>query len=249
MIRGQPRLLPRRLDVDTSDVEYQPGLLARLYRPRGTTPIAAVLEVHGGNWTSGDRLQMQLLDAALASSGVLVAAIDYRLAPPHAYPASVDDVRIGAKWLRQQFAGTLGALGNSAGGHLVIVCALLGAEFDFVVADAPITDVAAHVVTHHPYWPSERAVHEGSPREMLEREGGLALPPLLITHGSADTAVPLETSRLFVERYQAAGGHAELRIFDGRGHAFILTQPRSTAAQEQAAATLAFIKSQSRLPD
>jgi len=237
--------LPRRLDIDVADTEYQPGLLARVYRPRASTPLAGVLDVHGGNWTSENRLQMQALDAALASNGVLVAAIDYRLAPAHPYPASVDDVRVAADWLRTHFAGAVGALGSSAGGHLVILCGLRGAKFDFVVADAPITDVAESLrnETHsHPYWPTEQAIHDGNPIEVLERGEAVALPPLLITHGAADLAVPLATSQTFVERYRRAGGNAELRVFAGQGHAFILTHPRRRESADQAAAALAFIR-------
>jgi acetyl esterase/lipase len=220
-----------------------------VYRPRATTPFVALLDVHGGNWTSENRLQMQLLDAALASNGVLVAAIDYRLAPAHPYPASVEDVQIGARWLRAEFEGCVGALGSSAGGHLVILCGLLGGNFDFVVADAPITDVATNLRLQggsHPYWPTQENVHAGSPLEVLERGEAVALPPLLITHGSADTAVPLATSRVFAERYRAAGGFAELREFPGQGHAFILGQPRSREAAEQAHAILAFIRARGK---
>src|ERR1700760_4890022 len=54
-LRGQPRLLPPRVDVEIRDVEYQPGVLARVYGPRAGSAIAAVVDVHGGNWTSGDR--------------------------------------------------------------------------------------------------------------------------------------------------------------------------------------------------
>jgi acetyl esterase len=47
--------------IHTEDLEYlrsegNAPLLARYYRPEGTGPFPAVLEVHGGAWTSGDRL-------------------------------------------------------------------------------------------------------------------------------------------------------------------------------------------------
>ena len=41
--------------ITIEDVEYQPGMLARLYRPKGTGPFPAALQVHGGAWTSKDR--------------------------------------------------------------------------------------------------------------------------------------------------------------------------------------------------
>ena len=41
--------------ITIEDVEYQPGMLARLYRPKGAGPFPAALQVHGGAWTSKDR--------------------------------------------------------------------------------------------------------------------------------------------------------------------------------------------------
>jgi acetyl esterase/lipase len=46
------------LDVD--DVEYvrhgNRPLLARLFKPRGTGPFPLIIELHGGAWCRGDRL-------------------------------------------------------------------------------------------------------------------------------------------------------------------------------------------------
>src|SRR5436305_1166065 len=48
-----------RSDIRIEDVEYQNeggrALLARVYRPAGAGPFPAVLQVHGGAWTSKDR--------------------------------------------------------------------------------------------------------------------------------------------------------------------------------------------------
>jgi acetyl esterase/lipase len=213
-----------------------------------------VLDVHGGNWTSGDRFQQELLDRALAANGVLVAAIDYRLAPPHVYPASLDDVRTATRWLRARRTdlgaapdASVGALGSSAGGHLVILSALRQpTSFDVVVADAPITDTSEYA-RRHPYWPTREAALDGSPFHALAQAHAASLPPLLITHGTRDTAVPIAMSRDFVARYRSRGGHAQLLEFDGLDHAFVLTHPRHPASREMAQAILRFIQNQMRL--
>ena len=84
------------MDVTTQDLEYQriggKPQLARLYRPKGDGPFPAVVGVHGGAWTSGDRNNNQAIDQALAAVGVVVLALDLRLAPQAPYPASVADV-------------------------------------------------------------------------------------------------------------------------------------------------------------
>jgi dipeptidyl aminopeptidase/acylaminoacyl peptidase len=67
------------------------------------------------------------------------------------------------------------------------------------------------------------------------------LPPLLITHGTLDDAVPIETSRAFAQSYGA-----ELLEFVGMRHAFILTHPRGRAARDMAEAVLRFIQDQRR---
>jgi acetyl esterase len=66
-------------------------LPARLYRP-APGPVPLVVYLHGGGWTIGsleshDRMCRRLADG----SGAAVLAIDYRLAPEHPWPASVDD--------------------------------------------------------------------------------------------------------------------------------------------------------------
>ena len=48
-----------RFDVEMSDVEYlrhaDEGLLARVYQPKGDGLFPAVVDVHGGAWSGGDR--------------------------------------------------------------------------------------------------------------------------------------------------------------------------------------------------
>jgi len=72
-------------DVTSEDIEYQridgEPFLARLYRPRGTGPFPAVVGVHGGAWTSGDRTNNAAIDQALAAAGTVVMALDFRIAP------------------------------------------------------------------------------------------------------------------------------------------------------------------------
>ena len=47
------RLLARAQEIGQAEMAR---LLARFYRPDGHGPFPAVLEVHGGAWTGGDRL-------------------------------------------------------------------------------------------------------------------------------------------------------------------------------------------------
>jgi hypothetical protein len=77
-------------ELTTEDLEYlrhgDRPLLARLFRPRGGGPFPAVIDVHGGAWTNGDRTECQARGEALAAAGLVVAAIDFRQAGD-GYPA------------------------------------------------------------------------------------------------------------------------------------------------------------------
>jgi acetyl esterase len=116
------------------DVEYQRqggrALLARLYRPGGSGPFPAALQVHGGAWTSKDRTDNDFMAKALAESGILVASIDFRMPPEAPYPASLADINLGTRWLkaRARELGSrpdwVGSFGTSSGGHQVLLAAM-----------------------------------------------------------------------------------------------------------------------------
>ena len=117
------------------DLEYlrpQSGapLLARFYRPEGAGPFPAVLEVHGGAWTSGDRLNNVAIGEYLATRGIVMLSIDFRMPPAVRYPETVADVNFGIRFLKanaERFATRaelIGGLGTSSGGHLLLLNAL-----------------------------------------------------------------------------------------------------------------------------
>ena len=120
--------------VSVEDVEYaRPDgepLLARLYRPAGTGPFAALVDLHGGAWSYFDRTVDANFDVALAACGIVVAALDFRQAPTHRYPTPVADAIAGIRWLKTHADvlsvrnDAVGLIGGSSGGHLALVAAL-----------------------------------------------------------------------------------------------------------------------------
>lgn len=123
-----------RYPVDVFDVPYRQDagytLLARVYRPDGPGPFPSLLDVHGGVWSGGSRQSDALMDLQLASSGLVVVAVDFRLSPQHPYPAQVTDVNYATRWLKSRAAefradaATLGGIGASSGGNTVALSAL-----------------------------------------------------------------------------------------------------------------------------
>ncbi len=117
-------------EVEVKDVEYQQQAgkpwLARVYRPIGNGPFPSIVDVHGGAWNNGDRTNDTQMDQALAASGILTVAIDFRQPPEAGYPASVQDMNLAIRWLKvhaAEYGGTdrVGAMGISSGGHLVLL--------------------------------------------------------------------------------------------------------------------------------
>src|SRR4051795_4018789 len=79
--------IEKRFEIEGRDLEYQRAdgapLLARLYKPVGSGPFPALIDVHGGAWASGDRLNNAPLDEGLAKSGIVMLAIGFRMAAAH----------------------------------------------------------------------------------------------------------------------------------------------------------------------
>lgn len=117
--------------VRVRDVEYlrigDTPLLARIYEPEGDGPFPAVVDVHGGVWTTHDRLQNETIHAQLAAQGIVVAALDFRMPPAAQYPLPVAEINYGIRWLRghaDEFhtrTNLIGGLGTSSGGHQLML--------------------------------------------------------------------------------------------------------------------------------
>ncbi len=127
-----------RYEIDVEDVEYlrhgSKPLLMRLFRPRGAGPFPIVVDLHGGAWCRGDRLDDAPLNEPLAKSGVVVAALDFRQPPDAGYPGAQADINYAIRWLKAR-AGELkarpdkvGVMGISSGGQQAIMGAFRHAD-------------------------------------------------------------------------------------------------------------------------
>ena len=116
------------------DVAYHTSidgeLLARVYQPAGSGPFPAVVGVHGGAWTVGDRLSNAAIDSGLAERGVVVVALDFRMPPVGVYPAPVLDVNYAIRWLKANASEfrtqqqLVGGVGTSSGGQTLLLNSL-----------------------------------------------------------------------------------------------------------------------------
>ncbi|WP_035855504.1 alpha/beta hydrolase [Cryptosporangium arvum] len=116
-------------DVVVEDVRT-PDVLVRFYRPRYLSgPAPALLWLHAGGMIIGNRCQDDTTNIAFARTlGIIVASVEYRLAPEHPAPAALEDAYAA---LRRLVAdpdvdpARVAVGGASAGGGLAAALALL----------------------------------------------------------------------------------------------------------------------------
>jgi acetyl esterase len=134
-------------DVDIEDVEYlrhgDTPLLARLFKPRGSGPFPIMVELHGGAWVRGDRLNGNVPNEALSKHGVIVAALDSRVPPVAPYPASLADIHYGIRWCKTQAAAwngrpdSIGSMGTSSGAHQAMLLGMRPHDSRYAALELP----------------------------------------------------------------------------------------------------------------
>ncbi len=107
----------------------------RLYVPEAPGPHPAVLFIHGGGWALGAIEYSDPVCRALCrASEMLIASVDYRLAPEHPFPAGLDDSYAVLRWLDASPSrigarpGLIAVCGDSAGGNLAAAVALVSRD-------------------------------------------------------------------------------------------------------------------------
>ena len=138
-----------KCEITVHESEYQSGLAVRIYQPAGAGPFPGLVDVHGGVWTNGDRTANEVMDWALAESGIVVAAVDFRQSPDHPYPAQVADVNLATRWLKAHAVefnadpDTVGGIAGSSGGHTVLLSAMRPNHPAYSYIDLPGSDADA----------------------------------------------------------------------------------------------------------
>jgi acetyl esterase len=132
--------------VDDLRVPTRDGatIRARLYfpaEPGWAEPVPALVYFHGGGFTVGSVDTHDALCRMFARDGrCAVLSVDYRLAPEHKFPTAADDAFDALRWLHAHAAeygideNRLAVGGDSAGGTLATVCAVLARDADIELA-------------------------------------------------------------------------------------------------------------------
>ncbi|MFU8840971.1 MAG: alpha/beta hydrolase [Nitriliruptoraceae bacterium] len=145
LLRAGTRLQPTARDVEV--IRVAPGVDTRVHRPPpgGRRAAPGVLYLHGGGFVLGTAAMGDDFCARLARHlDVVVAAVEYRLAPEHPFPIPLEDSYAALRWLAEQpdvDADRIAIVGESAGGGLGAGLALLARERDEVT---PVLQVLSY---------------------------------------------------------------------------------------------------------
>jgi acetyl esterase/lipase len=256
LVRLGTRLQRGARDVEV--VEVAAGVIARIHRPPvgRRSSAAGVLYVHGGGYVIGTAALGDPFCARLAQHlGVVVAAVDYRLAPEHPFPTPLEDVHAALRWLAEQpdvDAERIALVGDSAGGGLAAALALLVRDrgeirpvlevLSYPMLDDRTTDgdVDPRVLrmwnqrSNRFGWDAylgDLAAGEVPATAAPARAEDLAgLPATWIGVGTNDLFYAENVA--WAQRLEAAGVPCELFVVEGAYHGFDGVEPRAGVSRE-----------------
>jgi acetyl esterase/lipase len=233
-------------------VSYQPSgskqkadLYFPLAMPQGKK-LPGIVWIHGGGWTGGTRDAKREISVCsdLARNGYVVMSIDYVLSERKqvVWPTNLLDCKTAVRWLRKnaEHLGAnprnIGVAGGSAGGHLAAMVALT-TPGDGLDPKEPFGDVScavkccidlygiADIGSYHDatmlgktFAEAPELYRAASPVNYVHSNS----VPILICHGTADTTVNVEQSKLFDKVLTQAGAVHHLEIIPGAAHSFDL---------------------------
>ena len=236
-----------RLDPSLADVTYCTvdgvELKMDVYFPaESSQPLPAVVYVHGGGWTSGDKgggVGVQEI-SALTEKGFVAFSINYRLAPEYRFPAMIEDVKCAIRSIRAHADGyhvdpnRIGVWGGSAGGHLVSLLGTsdesagfdVGEYLDYSSRVQAVVDMFGPVDLTRMFPAAQtRNASQVFSADQLEAASPVTYisaddPPFLILQGDQDPVVPPEQSQIFYDRLTSANVPATLVMVKNAGHGF-----------------------------
>lgn len=137
-----------------------------------TTPGRAVLVIHGGGWSGGDKGDASHFSQWLADRGFTVFDVEYRTAPQPNWKTATGDVKCAIGWVKQHASTPdwnidpkhVTLLGRSAGGHLALLAAYTPTEARLPPScAAPDTTVESVVALYPPTDLTWGYAHPGNP--------------------------------------------------------------------------------------
>jgi acetyl esterase/lipase len=233
-----------------------------LIAPNPSAPRRApVVYLHGGGWICGKKEMFTGGLFFLAEAGHPVINIEYPKAPEQPHPHMLRSLLRALNWIHKQHPEheAIHLMGDSAGGNLAVMLAILTANRELIPAiDPDFTAATPHprsVISLYGLFERFSLIEKGFPTAavLLESYAGVdaltlegpataitpmdfpefaAMPPILITAGSADPLA--ESSRLGFEHLRQRFDKVEHIIYEGEGHGFFESQGRPACIRMKA---------------
>ena len=223
----------------------------REYRPQGADAAAAMpalVYLHGGGWTIGDRDTHDVLCRSLANlAGCAVFSVDYRMGPEHRFPAALDDSLAALRWIgvnADELAidpTRIAIGGDSAGGNLAAAATLAlrdndGPALAYQLLIYPATDMRmnteslerngeGYLLTRElMHWFRANYIDDPAHYDDWRASPLLAgnhadLPPALVLTAGYDPLV--DEGKAYADALAAAGVPVEYVSYPGQIHGFI----------------------------
>lgn len=220
-------------------------LLADLYLPTSEQVHPAILYIHGGSWSSGDRTQLKPIAIALAEAGYAGVAIDYDLTSQGArFPLALMQAKAAVRWMRANASRyhidlqRIAAIGSSAGGEISAELGLTNGRKEYEQGDhldqssevsavgvlngvLDLSDLGQYASMVNGYIGNTcqeklTLCHEASPVFMVHQ----GAPPFFVGHGTADPIVPYRQAVLFTDKLKAAHVPVTTFVADGAKHTY-----------------------------
>ena len=250
--------LQAKMPAKSVEVKSVAAVSVRLHRPPGSeNTMPAMLWIHGGGYVMGTAGQDDAVCRHFAQElGIIVAAVEYRLAPEQPFPVPLDDCYDALVWLAHQpdvDPTRIAVGGASAGGGLAAALALLAHERGEVqlafqlLAYPMLDDRTANRIDvderHFRLW-NTKANRFGWQSYLGHPPGwagvsGLAapsryddlsgLPPAWIGVGTLDLFHDEDVA--YAQRLSAAGVKCDLDVVKGAFHGFDLIRPKAGVAE------------------
>jgi acetyl esterase/lipase len=251
VMRALTSLQRGRSADDVEALTLGSGVGVRLHRPIGVSqPAPALLWIHGGGYVLGTAQQDDRLCRRFSHNlGITVAAVDYRLAPEHPYPAPLEDCYSALTWLAGLPAvdPTRVAIGGaSGGGGLAAALALLARDRGEVtptlqlLAYPMLDDRSGTEPNNRNYrlwgpksnrfgWASYLGDADPQVAVPARRDDLSGLPPAWIGVGTNDLFHDEDVA--YAERLTAAGVPCQVEVVPGAFHGFDLLLPKADVSQ------------------
>ncbi|MBT1707333.1 alpha/beta hydrolase [Fulvivirgaceae bacterium PWU5] len=238
------------------------GVPCGLFTPPGAGENDIVIYIHGGAFIYGAISSHAPLVSHIARAVERkVLVIDYRLAPEHPFPAGIEDCVAVITALGEQYPhATIGIIGDSAGGNLILATTLVlketnGLKLQYIIVISPWVDLecknasyernkTVDIILARPYLIEAANMYASGwdlAAPILSPVNGdfRGLSPVLILCGTHE--ILQDDSMNLHQKLLHDGVMAELKLFEGALHVWPFMNIHTVASQTALADMAEFV--------